>query len=63
MSELKKFQKMTLKGIHIVVGPLETVPEDQELKLSELEIRGRIETYQVTTLIKSVEILKRRLYT
>ena len=43
--------------ILIVVGSLGTAPEDQEKRLGELDIRGRIEIIQNTALLKSARIL------
>ena len=47
--------------IPIVIGALGTIPENLEKRLDELEIRGRNETIQTTTLLKLVRILKRGL--
>ena len=48
--ELKK--PWNLKVVPIVIGALGTVPKGLEKSLSELEIKGRIETIQTTVLLK-----------
>ena len=44
--------------IPIVVGTLETIPQDLGRGQEELEIGGRIETIQTTVLIRLTGILK-----
>ena len=50
--ELKKLWNMRVKVVPIVIGALGTVPKGLEKSLSELEIKGRIETIQTTALLK-----------
>ena len=47
---------MWVKVILIVVGALGTVLKGWGKKLEELEIRGRIETIQITELLRSARI-------
>ena len=61
--ELKRLWNMRVKVIPIVVGALETVLINLEKRLGDLEIRGRIETVQTTSLLQSVRILRRVLET
>ena len=58
--EMKKLWNMRMKVIPIVIGALGTVPKGLEKSLSELEIKGRIETIQTTALLKSARIRMRR---
>ena len=57
--ELKMLWNMKVKVIPIVVGALGTVPKGIEKVLENLEIRGRIDTIQNTTLLQSARILRR----
>ena len=57
--ELKKLWNMRVKVVPIVIGALGTVPKGLEKSLSELEIKGRIETIQTTALLKSARIIRR----
>ena len=50
--ELKKLWNMRVKVVPIVIGALGTVPKGLEKSLSELEIKGRIETIQTIALLK-----------
>ena len=61
--ELKKLWNMRVKFVPIVIGDLGTVPKGLEKSLSELEIKGRIETIQTTALFKSARIIRRVLET
>ena len=61
--ELKKLWNMRVKVVPIVIGALGTVPKGLEKSLSELEIKGRIETIQTTALLKSARIIRRVLET
>ena len=61
--ELKKLWNMMVKFVPIVIGALGTVPKGLEKNLSELEIKGRIETIQTTALLKSARIIIRVLET
>ena len=53
--------KMTVRPI--VIGMLSTVTEGLVSGLENLEIRGRVETIQTTTFLRSVRILRRVLET
>ena len=61
--EPKRLWTMKVMVIPIVVGALGTVPKGLEKMLEELEIRGRIETIQITALLRSARILRRVLET
>ena len=54
---------MRVRMMTIAIGSLGTVPKGFEKRLKELEIAGRIETTQTTTLLKSARILRRILET
>ena len=45
--------------IPIVIGVLETAPENLEKRLEELEIKGRIETISTITQLKSARMLRK----
>ena len=47
----------------IVIGALDTVTKGLLKGLKDLEIRGRVETIQTTTLLRSARILRRVLET
>ena len=57
--ELRKLWNVMVPVIPIAVGALRTVPKGLERGLEELEIRGRIETIQTTTLLRLARILGR----
>ena len=57
--EMKKMGNKKVTVIPVKDGALGTVPKDLEKRLVELEIRRRIETTQITSLLKSVRILGR----
>ena len=61
--ELKKLWNMRMTEIPIVTGALGTVSKSLEKGLDELEIEVRIETFQITTLLRSTRILRRVLQT
>ena len=61
--ELKKLWNIRGKVVPIVIGALGMVPKCLEKNLSELEIKGRIETIQTTALLKSARIIRRVLET
>ena len=61
--ELKKLWNMRVKVVPIINGALGTVPKDLEKSLSELVIKGIIETIQTTGLLKSARIIIRVLET
>ena len=52
----RELKNRTMTEIPIL---LVTVPEGFEKRLEELEIRGRIETIQITVLLKSAIILRK----
>ena len=54
---------MRVAVIPVVVGALRSVPKNQEKRLDELDIRGRIETTHTTTLLKSARLLRKGLET
>ena len=60
--ELKKLWNMKVTIIPIVIGTLGTVTKSMK-GVEDLEIRGRLETIQTTTLLRSARILKRILDT
>ena len=57
--ELKKLWNMKVTIIPIVIGALGTVTEGLLKGLEDLEIKGRVETIQTSTLLRSVRILRR----
>ena len=57
--ELKKQWNMKVTFIPIVIGALVTVTEGLMKGVEDLEIRGRMETIQTTTLLRSARILRR----
>ena len=59
--ELKKLWNMKVTFIPIVISALGTVTEGLIKGLEDLEIRGRAETIQTTTLLRTARILKRDL--
>ena len=61
--EWKKLWNMKVTFIPIVIGALGTVTEGLLKGLEDLEIRGRLETIQTTTLLRSFIILRRVLET
>ena len=64
--ELKKTNKqwnMEVAIIPIVIGALGTVTERLLKGLEDLEIRGWVETIQITTLLRAARILRRVLET
>ena len=61
--ELKKLWNMKVTVIPIVIGALGIVAKGLLKGLEGLEIRGRVETVQVTALLRSARILKRDLET
>ena len=62
-SELKKLWNIKATIIPIVIGDLDTVTEGLIKGLVELEIRGRVETIQTTSLLGSARILRKVLET
>ena len=61
--ELKKLWNMKVTFLPIVIGALGTVTEGLIKELEDLEIRGRVETIQTTTLLRTARILRRVLET
>ena len=61
--ELRELWNMKVTVIPIIIGALGTVPKCLVRRLEELEIGGRIETIQTTTLLRSSRILRRVLET
>ena len=61
--ELKKLRNMKVTIIAIVIGALGTVTKGLVQGLKDLEIRGRVESIQTTTLLRSTRILRRVLVT
>ena len=55
--ELKKLWNMEVKIVPIVIGALGMVPKCLEKSLSELGIKGRIETIQTTALLRLARII------
>ena len=61
--ELKKLWNMKVTIVPIVVGALGTITEGLLKGLEDLEVGGRIETIQTTTLLRTARILRRVLET
>ena len=61
--ELKKLWNMQVTIIPIVIGAFGIVTKGLLKGLEELEIGGRVETIQTTTLLRTVRILRRVLET
>ena len=61
--ELKKLYNMKVTFIPIVTGALDIVTEVLLKGMEDLEIRGRVKTIQITTLLRSARILRRVLET
>ena len=57
--EKRKLWNMNMTMIPIVTGALGMIPKSLERRLEELEIGGRIETIETTTLLKLTSILRR----
>ena len=56
---LNKLWNMKVKVIPIVIGTLGTVTKELVQGLKDLEMRGRLETIQNTSLLRSARILRR----
>ena len=56
--ELKTLCNMKMTVILIVIGALDTVTKGLVQGLEDLEIRGRVETIQITVLLRSARILR-----
>ena len=61
--ELKKLWNMQVTIIPIVIGAFGTVTKGLLKGLEDLEIGGRVETIQTTTLLRTARILRRVLQT
>ena len=61
--ELKKLWDMKMTIVPIVIGAFGTVTKGLLKDLEDLEVEGRVETIQTTTLLKTVRILRRVLET
>ena len=61
--ELKKLWNMKVTIVPIVIGALGTISKGLLKGLEDLEVRGRLETIQKTTLLRSASILRRVLET
>ena len=61
--ELKKLWNMKVTFIPIVIGALGTVTERLLQGMDDLEITGRVETIQITKLLRTARILGRVLET
>ena len=61
--ELKKLWNMKVTIIPIVIGAFGTVTKGLVQGLEDLEITGRMETIQTTTLLRTARILRRVLET
>ena len=61
--ELKKLGNMQVTIIPIVIGAFGTVTKRLLKGLEDLEIGGRVETIQTTSLLRTARILKRVLET
>ena len=61
--ELKKLWNMTVTNILIVIGAFGTVTKGLLKGLEDLQVGGRVETIQITALLKTARILRRVLET
>ena len=61
--ELKKLWNMKVTIIQIVIGAFGTVTKGLLKGLEDLEVEGRVETIQTTTLLRAARILRRVLET
>ena len=61
--ELKKLWNMKVTVIPIVIGAFGTVTKELLKGQEDLEIGGRVETIQITALLKTARILRRALET
>ena len=61
--ELKKLWNMKVTIVPIVIGALGTVTKGLLKGLKDLEVDGRVETIQSTTLLRTARILRRVLET
>ena len=56
---MKKLWNMKVTIIPIVIGVFETVTKGLLKGLEDLDVAGRVETIQTTTLLKTARILRR----
>ena len=61
--ELKKLWNMKVTIVPIVIGALSTITKGLLKGLEDLEVGGRVETIQTTTLLRTAQILRRVLET
>ena len=61
--ELKKLWNMQVRIIPIVIGAFGTVTKGLQKGLEDLEVGGRAETIQTTTLVRTARMLRRVLET
>ena len=61
--ELKKLWNMKVTIVQIVIGALGTITKELLKGLENLEVGGRVETIQMTTLLRTARILRRVLET
>ena len=61
--ELEKLWNMKVTIIAIVICGFDTVTKGLLKGVGDMEIRGRVETIQTTTLLRTVRILRRVLET
>ena len=61
--ELKKLSNLMVKIIIIEIGAFGTIAKGLLKGLEDLEVGGRVETIQTTTLLRSARILRRVLET
>ena len=56
--KLKKLLNMKMTVLSNLIGTPGTIPKELVKGLKDLKIRRRVETIQITTLLKSVRILR-----
>ena len=61
--ELKKLWNMRVTIVPIVIGAFGTITKGLLKGLEDLEVGGRVETIQITALLRTVRILRRILET
>ena len=61
--ELKKLWNMKVTIVPIVIGALGTITKGLLKGLEDLQVGGRVETIQMTTLLRTARILRRALET
>ena len=61
--ELKKLWNMKAMIVPIVIGAFSTITKGLLKSLGELEVAGRVETIQMTALLRTARILRRVLET